>query len=256
MTREAFKKVLIEGGLGEEAAEQILDSFDKFKAQLEEGTQAKIDEGVKAVRIEIEAGNIKKLEEQKAEAETKLEEELATYEKRLAERVKSVVEAYLTDHGYRVLRVVEASEAKKGSALLEEIGEYVTQAKLEIAETTADPEEVKALKETVAEQKAEIQKLNEQHTHQEARANVAEQEILTLKEAVVVDQPVSVVVEDENKPVQPDNSDSEPAKTTPAEQDHPDSQPISDEPIVENEGPEMTPTMKRMRQMAGIEKKD
>lgn len=256
MTRAEFKKVLMEGGLGDEAAEQILDSFDKFKEKLEGEVQAKVDEGVKAARIEIEKENITKIDEQKAEAETKLEEEIATYEKRLAERVKTVVEAYLSDHGDRILKVVESSEAKKGSDLLNEISEYVVQAKLELAETTADPEEVKALKTTVAEQKAEIEKLTEDHTHEAARANVAEQEIATLKEAVV-DQPTTVIIEDENKPSKPDDSSAEPAKTTPAEEDHPESQPISEaDAILEDADPEMTDEMKRMRVLAGIPDKE
>lgn len=251
MNREQLKKNLLESGMSEDQAESILESFDKYQKSLEDGVQARIDEGVKKARVDLEAAKLKEINEHKAEAEKRLEEELKVFESQLAQRVRGLVESSLVEHGDRCATILEQSEAKKGSALFEEISTYVNEAKREIQEQAGvDPKEIASLKRTIAEQKAALIEKEKKLLHETARANVAEGDLQILRESVESNSNVSVVIEE---------VEAEPSKSgVPAGEQHEDSK----TPITEgqsgggrdaNGDKVITEDMARMRKMAGIE---
>ena len=148
MKLEEIKKLLTEA-VGADQATKVTESLEKFQKTVTEEAQAGVKnlvaEGVKAERIKLEADYLGKLESAKEAGDKTIREEVTKYEKQLAERVKHLLIQAIDSHGDRLARIAEQTEAKRGTALLEEVEKIITKGKAELAETTkADP---KALKE-------------------------------------------------------------------------------------------------------------
>ncbi len=245
MDIELLKKTITEA-VGADEANGIVESLVKYRTELEAGVTAKITEGVKEAKVKLEAEYLGKLEAAKVETDKQVKEELTAYEKKLATRVKAVLEKSLDSHGDRLAKIQEDTAAKRGSVLLQEVEALVTKARTEITEQTkvvANPEEVTKLQAEVKALKESAEASKKAVLEAKARANVAEQETKELRESL--EASLNVVVEE-----------TEPAKTKPAGEEHHDSTgiPPSDAPITEsqNQQPKYTPEMAHMRRMAGI----
>lgn len=233
---------------GEEQSTQIVEAMTKFQEkakadaikEAEEGIQARVDEAVQEKTIALEADYLQKLDDAKAEADKAVQEDVKTYEGRLAQRVKSVLEDAVEQHGDRLVRVAEEAEAKEGSKLFESMEAVFDKHKREISEAAqANPEEVDSLKKQVATLEGEVAKANKLVLDARARANVAEQNLQTLREQA--DEGANVVVED-----------AEPNKGTPAAHVTEDEggNGNGDNPV--NENKQYSPAMQRMRKLASI----
>lgn len=248
MPLAAIKKMLTET-IGADEATKVSESLEKFQKnvteQAEAGVKARVDEAVKAEKIKLETTYLTKLEEATKVGDAKIKEELTKYEKQLAERVKTVLTAAVDNHGDRLARIAEATEAKRGSALLEEVEKLVTQGKKEITEgQKADPKEVDALKKEVTQLKEQVAQAKKDALENRARANVAEQTAKELKESL--ETSISVVVEE----------DTEKTKTKPVGEDVDDKDAaVITEDAKGAEKPSHSPEMARMRKLAGIAKK-
>lgn len=252
MTIAAIKKLLTET-VGADEATKVVESLETFQknaiTEAEKSAKAKIDETVKAEKIKLEAKSLAKLEEAKAAGDKQIKEEIAKYERQLAERVKVLLVQAIDSHGDRLARIAEQTEAKRGSALLEEVEKLIAKGKAEITEATkVDPKEVAKLKAEVATLKESEAKLKKDALEQKARANVAEQSVKELRESLETSVQVNV-----------DESETERTKTTPAGEDKGDKKTIikedgSEEGADKGKGSEFSPEMARMRRLAGIKK--
>ena len=246
MKLEEIKKLLTEA-VGADQATKVTESLEKFQTTVTEEAQAGVKnlvaEGVKAERIKLEADYLGKLEAAKEAGDKTIREEVTKYEKQLAERVKHLLIQAIDSHGDRLARIAEQTEAKRGTALLEEVEKIITKGKAELAETTkADPKALEAVKGEVKDLKEALAAAKKEVLEHKARANVAEQSSKELQESL--EASINVVVEE-----------TEVTKTKPAGEEHQDSK-NQDEVITEGEGddakPKFTPEMQRLRKLAGI----
>ena len=254
-TIDQIKQQLAGNNINESEVDTIGDLLTKFKAKAiteAEGTAKAnlsdlIEEGVKEKTITLEAQHLEALEKDREQAKLALESEMKETTKALAGRVKMLVERALTTHGDRLLQIEESKMTESGKTLLEQIGEVVGKVKQEISESQqADPEEIKALKDRVAVLENEKADAKKRMIHEQARANVAETSLRTLRESIDEGLTVTITEDDEGR---------ESGKTQVAEEAHNDSatkvvngQPAK--PITENYNSEM----QRMRRLAGIGK--
>lgn len=244
MSLEAIKKLLTET-VGADESAKVVESLEKFQKTVTEeakkGNKALIEEAVKAEKIKLEAKSLAKLEEAKAAGDKTIKEEIAKYEKQLAERVKSLLVQAIDSHGDRLARIAEQTEAKRGSALLEEVEKMIAKGKAEITEgQKTDPKEVAKLKAELAAVKESEAAVKKALLEQKARANVAEQTVKDLRESLETSLQVSV---DEGEQTATKPAGEEKANET--------------SPINENEGGTQagfSPEMARMRKLAGIKK--
>jgi hypothetical protein len=248
MTIAAIKKLLTET-VGADEAAKVVESLETFqkqtKADAEKGVKALVEEQVKAEKIRLEAKSLAKLEEAKAAGDKTIKEEIAKYERQLAERVKALLVQAIDSHGDRLARISEQTEAKRGSALLEEVEKLIAKGKSEITEATkVDPKEVAKLKAEVATLKESEAKLKKDALEQKARANVAEQSVKELRESLETSLQVSVTETEETKgkPAGEDKGD----KKTIIKEDG------SEDGADKGKGGEFSPEMARMRKLAGI----
>jgi hypothetical protein len=245
MSLEAIKKLLTET-VGADESAKIVTSLETFQKTVTEeakkGNKALIEEAVKAEKIKLEAKSLAKLEEAKVAGDKMIKEEIAKYEKQLAERVKTLLVQAIDSHGDRLARIAEQTEAKRGSALLEEVEKMIAKGKAEITEgQKTDPKEVAALKAQVTALKESEAAAKKALLEQKARANVAEQTVKDLRESLETSIQVSV-------------TETEETATKPAGEE----KTAETAPIVENENGTQTsgfsPEMARMRKLAGIKK--
>jgi hypothetical protein len=244
MTIAAIKKMLTET-VGADEATKVVESLEKFQKtvteEAEKGVKAKIDEAVKAEKVKLEMASITKLEEAKAAGNKQIKEEITKYEKQLAERVKALLVQAIDAHGDRLARISEQTEAKRGSALLEEVEKLITKGKAEITEgQKTDPKEVATLKAELAAVKESEAAAKKALLEQKARANVAEQSVKELRESLETSIQVSV-------------TETEETKTKPAgEEKTAETAPINEGEDGKPAG--FSPEMARMRKLAGIKK--
>jgi len=245
MSLEAIKKLLTET-VGADESAKIVTSLETFQKTVTEeakkGSKALIEEAVKAEKIKLEAKSLAKLEEAKAAGDKTIKEEIAKYEKQLAERVKALLVQAIDSHGDRLARIAEQTEAKRGSALLEEVEKMIAKGKAEITEgQKTDPKEVAKLKAELAAVKESEAAAKKALLEQKARANVAEQTVKDLRESLETSIQVSV-------------TETEQTQTKPAGEE----KTAETAPINENENGTQTsgfsPEMARMRKLAGIKK--
>ncbi len=242
-----LKKLLTET-MGADESTKVVESLEQFHTKVlteaEVTKKAAIVEAVKAEKIKLEASYLEKLEEAKDAGNKTIKEELTKYEKQLAERVKHVLTQGLDTHGDRLARIAEQTEAKRGSALLEEVEKLITKGKAEISETTkADPKEIETLKAKVVSLEEAVKAEKKKILEQTARANVAEGTVKELRESL--ETSLQVTVEETNE-----------TKGKPANEEHIDSIPGKAEKLL-TEGdtvdkPKFSREMARMRQLAGI----
>lgn len=242
MNLDAIKKLITET-VGADEATKVTESLEKFQKTVTEGAQAKVkdlvSEGVKEAKIKLEADYLGKLDAAKSAGDKTIKEEIAKYEKQLAERVKHLLVQAIDTHGDRLTKIAEMTEAKRGTALLEEVEKLITKGKAELTEATkADPKaltdaqaKIKQLEEQVAAAKKEV-------LEHRARANVAEQSVKDLRESL--ESSIQVVVED-----------TEPTQTKPAGEEKAAETSINEG---EDSKPKHSPEMERMRKLAGIKK--
>lgn len=239
---EALKKLLSES-VGADQTNKIVESLNAYKEKLEGGVKALVAEGVKAEKIKLEADYLQKLEEAKAEADKSVKAELTVYEKQLAARVKTVLEQAVDAHGDRLARIEEAASAKRGSALLSEVEALVSKAKAEITEKTqVKPEDLKKLQEENKQLKESLEAAKKETIQQKARANVAEGELKTVREALETSIAVTV-------------TETETTKGKPAAEEHPDTtgkQQVTEDDKGGKPAGTFTPEMARMRKLAGL----
>jgi hypothetical protein len=245
MSLEAIKKLLTET-IGADESTKVVESLEKFQKTVTEEAQAKVaglvTEQVKAERIKLEATYLAKIEEAQATGEKTIAEEIAKYERLLADRVKARLTEALDSHGDRLARIAEQTEAKRGTALLSEVEALIAKGKSEITEgAKADPKEVAALKAENASLKESVKAAQKKALEHQARANVAEQTVKDLKESLETSIQVSITEDEQGK-----------TKAKPAAEEHPDA--TGKTTITENEGgkQEYSPEMARMRRLAGI----
>jgi hypothetical protein len=245
MPLAAIKKLITET-VGADEATKVVESLEKFQKTVTEeakkGNKALIEEAVKAEKIKLEAKSLAKLEEAKAAGDKMIKEEIAKYEKQLAERVKTLLVQAIDSHGDRLARIAEQTEAKRGSALLEEVEKMIAKGKAEITENAkTDPKEVAALKKEVAALKESEANAKKALLEQKARANVAEQTVKDLRENLETSLQVSV-------------EEGEKTKTEPAgeEKTKEEAAAINEEDQGKPAG--FSPEMARMRKLAGIKK--
>ena len=244
MNLDLILKSLTES-IGADEAAKVVESLKAYRTELEAGIKAQVAEGVKAVKITLEAEYLGKLEAAKTEGEKQIKEEISKFERLLAARVKLVQEKANDAHGDRLTRIQEGVAAKRGSVLLQEVEALVTKAKGEITEATkADPKEITTLKAEVATLKEAVEAGKKAVLEAKARANVAESETKELRESL--EASLNVVVEE-----------TEATKTTPAGEEHPDvvgKQQTDGTPVVEGDQgkPVHSAEMVRMRRLAGI----
>lgn len=244
MPLAAIKKLLTET-VGADESAKIVTSLETFQKTVTEeakkGSKALIEEAVKAEKIKLEAKSLAKLEEAKAAGDKTIKEEIAKYEKQLAERVKSLLVQAIDSHGDRLARIAEQTEAKRGSALLEEVEKMIAKGKAEITESAkTDPKEVAKLKAELAAVKESESAAKKALLEQKARANVAEQTVKDLRESLETSIQVSV-------------DEGEKTATKPAGEEKTE----ETAPINENEEGKpagFSPEMARMRKLAGIKK--
>lgn len=244
MPLAAIKKLLTET-VGADESAKIVTSLETFQKTVTEeakkGSKALIEEAVKAEKIKLEAKSLAKLEEAKAAGDKTIKEEIAKYEKQLAERVKSLLVQAIDSHGDRLARIAEQTEAKRGSALLEEVEKMIAKGKAEITESAkTDPKEVAKLKAELAAVKESEAAAKKALLEQKARANVAEQTVKDLRESLETSIQVSV-------------DEGEKTATKPAGEEKTE----ETAPINENEEGKpagFSPEMARMRKLAGIKK--
>jgi hypothetical protein len=241
-----LKKLLTET-IGADESTKVVESLEAFYTktltEAEAGKKAAITEAVKAERIKLEASYLEKLEEAKTVGDKTIKEELTKYEKLLAERVKNLLVAAIDSHGDRLARIAEQTEAKRGSALLEEVEKLITKGKAEISEgAKADPKEITDLKSKVAALEEQIKSEKKKVLEQTARANVAEGTVKELRESLETSLQVTV-------------EETADTKGKPANEEHKDSTGEGDKVINEGENggkPAFSPQMLRMRKLAGI----
>lgn len=250
---EQIRQQLAGNNINEAEVDAIGGLLVKFKEQTVTEAEEKakgslttlIEEAVKERTIALEAQHLEALEQDREKARLAIESEMKETTTALAGRVKRVLEQALETHGDRLLKIEESRQTETGKTLLEQITEVVGKAKQEITEAAAaDPEEVKALKERVALLESEKADLKKRMIHEQARANVAETSLKTLRESI--DSSLEVVIENED--------DVERGKTQVAEEVAHDSASAATKPtkpINEN----ITPEMERMRRLAGIGKR-
>lgn len=248
MSLDAIKKLLTET-VGADEAAKVSESLDKFQknviTEAEKSVKAKIDEGVKAEKIKLEAKYLAKLDEAKATGDKQIKEEIAKYEKQLAERVKALLVQAVDSHGDRLARIAEQTEAKRGSALLEEVEKMIAKGKAEISEgQKADPKEVLKLKAEIATLKESEAAAKKAALEAKARANVAEQTTKELRESLETSIQVSVNETEETKSTPAGEGKGDP-KAIVENEDGKDGKAI-------NEGQKYTPDMARMRKLAGL----
>lgn len=216
----------------------ITEAEEKAK----EGLKDLIEEGVKERTITLEAEHLEALEKDREQAKLALESEMKETTKALASRVKLVIEKALATHGDRILAIEESRQTQTGKTILEEIETMVGKVKQEINESQqADPEEIKSLKERIAVLENEKAEAKKRMIHEQARANVAENSLKTLRESIEEGLTVTITESDDGR---------ESGKSTIAEEDHNDSktQQQQQQPVNESIHPEM----QRMRRLAGI----
>lgn len=231
--------------LGEEQAKTIVEKMEAYKTKITEEVNAEFEtrvaEGVAEKTIVLEAEYLEKLDTAKKEAEEALTTETQTYEKRLAQRVKAVLEDAAESHGDRLAQVFEQNEAREGTRLFEQLEQVFDKARQEISETQqASPDEVKILKKQVATLEGALDTANKRIMTERARANVAESNLEQIKEQA--DGGAQVVVEEEGGQGQgaaqgEDNDD--PTVT------------VSEGDDGQGDG-KHSPGMQRMRKLAGI----
>lgn len=253
---DQIKQQLAGNNINESEVDTIGDLLTKFKTQAitEAEVTAKanlstlIEEGVKEKTIVLEAQHLEALEKDREQAKLALESEMKETTKALGGRVKMLVERALATHGDRLLQIEESKMTESGKTLLEQINEVVGKVKQEISESQqADPAEIKALKERVAVLENEKAEAKKRMIHEQARANVAETSLKTLRESIDEGLTVTITENDQG---------TEGGKTQVAEEGHKDSRtPVQAaapaQPITENYNPEM----QHMRRLAGIGKK-
>lgn len=238
-------------GVNESEADTIGMSLTKFKEQCvaeakeeaQASVNAQIEEGVKERTIVLEAEHLKSLDEDRSKSKLALEGEMKELVGSLAKRVKVVVENGLQVHGDRLVAIAEAEQADAGKGILDQITEMVTAAQANITESqAADPAEVTALKQQVAVLENEKKELQQSVFREQARGNVAETSLKTLRESL--DESLSVVVED---------TSAEPTKAPAAQDEHKDSQPAGT--VTEDDAdskPPISEDMRHMQKLAGI----
>ena len=248
MPLAAIKKLLTET-VGADESAKIVTSLETFQKTVtenaEKGVKAKIDEAVKAEKIRLEAISLTKLEEAKATGNKQIKEEVTKFEKQLAERVKTLFVQATDAHGDRLARIAEQTEAKRGSALLEEVEKLITKGKAEITEgQKTDPKEVAALKDQVAKLTESEAKAKKDLLEQKARANVAEETVKELRESL--ETSLQVVVDEDEK--------GEAKSGKPAGESQGDPKAIVEGEGAKPEGdaPKYSPELERMRRLAGI----
>lgn len=241
-----IKKLLTET-IGADESTKVVESLEAFYtktvAEAEAGKKGAITEAVKAEKIKLEASYLEKLEEAKTVGEKTIKEELTKYEKQLAERVKGVLTTAIDSHGDRILRVAEQTEAKRGSALLEEVEKLITKGKAEITEgVKADPKEIEALKAKVTTLEGEVATHKKAVLEQRARANVAESTVKELRESLETSLQVTVeeTADTKGKPANEEHRDSKGAEQVITEGDQ------------GGKSTAFSPQMQRMRKLAGI----
>lgn len=245
---------LTSAGVNESEANEVRMSLTKFKEQCvaeateaaQAGVAAQIEEGVKERTIVLESEHLQSLDEDRSKAKLALEGEMKELVGSLAKRVKTVVEHGIQTHGDRLVAEEEAANAEAGKGILDQITEMVTAAQANISESqAADPAEVADLKKQVAVLEGEKNDLQQQVFREQARGNVAESSLKTLRESL--DETMQVVVED-----------AEPGQAPVAEDENKDSKPA---PVVENndapaaQKQPITEDMRHMQRLAGIGKK-
>jgi hypothetical protein len=243
-----LKKLLTET-IGADESTKVVESLEAFYtktvAEAEASKKGAITEAVKAEKIKLEASYLEKLEEAKEAGDKTIKEELTKYEKLLAERVKGLLVSAIDSHGDRLARIAEQTEAKRGSALLEEVEKLITKGKAEITEgAKVDPKEVTDLKTKVAALEEQIKGEKKKVLEQTARANVAEGTVKELRESLETSLQVTV-------------EETAPTKGTSANEEHLDSTGKGEKVIAEGEqGTQkgFSPQMERMRRLAGIKK--
>lgn len=239
-----LKKLLTES-IGADESTKVVESLEAFEqkclTEAEASKKAAIAEAVKTERVKLEANYLEKLEEAKEAGDKTIKEELTKYEKQLAERCKHILIQGLDSHGDRLARIAEQTEAKRGSALLEEVEKMIAQGKKEISEgAKADPKEIESLKAKVATLEEQVKAEKKNTLEQKARANVAEETVKELKESLETSLQVTV-------------EETAPTKTGNANEEHKDSK--GETPITEGDqggAKKFSPQMERMRKLAGI----